>query len=97
MKPRIDTFFISERRDSLSRTTAWVTIRDDGRDAGVPVEAYPHLLRHVCGVALADQGADTRWIPDSLGHRHMPHTVMDTATTPARFARLWREPEALQA
>ncbi len=48
------------------------------------------MLRHACGFALADQGADTRLMQDDLGHRNMPHTVRDTATHPARFERLWQ-------
>jgi len=90
MKPQTDAFFISERRGPLSRKTAWVMIRDYGRLAGLPVDAHPHMLRHACGCALADQGADTRLIQDYLGHRNIQHTVMYTATNPARFERLWR-------
>ena len=59
-----------------------------GELAGLPVEAQPHMLRHACGCARADQGADTRWIQDDLGHRHMQHIVRDMATNPARFERL---------
>jgi len=90
MKPETDAFFISERRKPLSRKTAWVMIRDYGRDAGLPIDAHPHMLRHACGFALADQGADTRLIQDYLGHRNIQHTVRYTATNPARFERLWR-------
>jgi type 1 fimbriae regulatory protein FimB len=90
MQPETDAFFISERRGPLSRKTAWVMIRDYGRAAGLSVEAHPHMLRHACGFALADQGADTRLIQDYLGHRNIQHTVMYTATNPARFERLWR-------
>ena len=90
MKPATDAFFISERRGPLSRKTAWVMIRDYGRLAGLPVEAHPHMLRHACGFALADQGADTRLIQDYLGHPNIQHTVKYTATNPARFERLWR-------
>ena len=43
------------------------------------------MLRHACGFALADQGADTQLIQDFLGHRNIQHTVMYTATNPARF------------
>ena len=39
--------------------TAWLAVRN-GERAGLPLPAYPHLLRHACGYALADQGADTR-------------------------------------
>src|SRR5712691_5837598 len=76
MKLAPDAFFISERRTSLSRKTAWLAIREYGRRAGLPVEAHPHMLRHACGFALADQGADTRLIQDYLGHRNIQHTVM---------------------
>ena len=90
MKPKTDAFFISERRKALSRKTVWLAIRTYGKLAGLPVEAYPHMLRHACGFALADQGADTRLIQDYLGHRNIQHTVRYTATNPARFERLWR-------
>ena len=90
MEPETDAFFISERRGLLSRKTAWVMIRHYGELAGLSVDAHPHMLRHACGFALADQGADTRFIQDYLGHRNIQHTVMYTATNPARFERLWR-------
>jgi integrase len=56
-----------------------------------PAPARPsHMLRHACGFALADQGADTRLIQDYLGHRNIQHTVKYTATNPTRFEKLWR-------
>jgi type 1 fimbriae regulatory protein FimB len=88
MKPETDTFFISERCGPLSRRTAWVMICAYGRLAGLSVEAHPHMLRHACGFALADQGADTRLIQDYVGHRNIQHTVRYTATNAARFERL---------
>ena len=90
MQPKTDAFFRSERRSRRSRKTAWVAIRTYGELACLPVEAHPHMLRHACGFVLADQGADTRWIQDDLGHRNRQHTVRDTATNPARCERLWR-------
>jgi len=90
MKPAGKTLFVSERRQPLSRKTAWALIRDYGKDAGLGVASHPHMLRHACGYALADQGADTRLIQDYLGHRNIQHTVRYTASNPARFERLWR-------
>ena len=90
MQPETDAFFVSERRRPLSRKTAWVFIRAYGEEAGLALPAHPHMLRHACGFALADQGADTRLIQDYLGHRNIQHTVRYTPTNPARFERLWR-------
>jgi type 1 fimbriae regulatory protein FimB len=90
MQPGTDAFFISERRRPLSRKMAWVLVRQYGEQAGLSVDAHPHMLRHACGYALADQGADTRLIQDYLGHRNIQHTVRYTATNHARFERLWR-------
>jgi type 1 fimbriae regulatory protein FimB len=90
MKPETDDFFLSNRRGALSRKTAWLAIKKYGERAGLPLPAHPHMLRHACGFALADQGADTRLIQDYLGHRNIQHTVIYTAANPARFERLWR-------
>lgn len=90
MKPETDAFFISERLNQLNRRTAWAAIRRYGELAGLSLEAHPHMLRHACGYALANQGADTRLIQDYLGHRNIQHTVRYTATNSARFERLWR-------
>jgi type 1 fimbriae regulatory protein FimB len=90
LKPEGDAFFVSERRSPLSRKTVWAAICTYGKKAELSVPAHPHMLRHACGFALADQGADTRLIQDFLGHRNIQHTVMYTATNPARFEKLWR-------
>ncbi len=90
MAPTTETLFVSERRGPLSRKTAWTFIRAYGEAAGLDVAAHPHMLRHACGFALADQGADTRLIQDYLGHRNIQHTVRYTAANPARFEKLWR-------
>lgn len=90
MAPDTDAFFISERRAALSRKTVFAAIRKYGELAELPLPVHPHMLRHACGFALADQGADTRLIQDYLGHRNIQHTVRYTATNPARFEKLWR-------
>ncbi|EKM8334997.1 tyrosine-type recombinase/integrase, partial [Salmonella enterica] len=57
---------------------------------GLPVCAHPHMLRHACGYALADNGADTRLIQDYLGHRNIRHTVRYTASNAAQgIGALW--------
>jgi type 1 fimbriae regulatory protein FimB len=90
LKPEGDVFFVSERRTPLNRKTAWFAIKSYGEKADLAIAAHPHMLRHACGFALADQGADTRLIQDYLGHRNIQHTVIYTATNLARFEKLWK-------
>ena len=82
--------FLSTRGTALSRKTFWALLRGYGELAGLALPPHPHMLRHACGFALADQGADTRPIQDYLGHRNIQHTVRYTATNPVRFEKLWR-------
>jgi len=92
MKPpsSVKTLFISEQRKPLHRSTVNLLLRTYSAAASLPLLAHPHMLRHACGFALADQGADTRLIQDYLGHRNIQHTVKYTATNTARFEKLWR-------
>jgi type 1 fimbriae regulatory protein FimB len=77
MKPpsSVRTFFISEQRKPLHRSTVNLLLRTYSAASSLPMLAHPHMLRHACGFALADQGADTRLIQDYLGHRNIQHTV----------------------
>jgi type 1 fimbriae regulatory protein FimB len=90
MKPTGRAFFVSEQRKPLHRSTVNLMMQTYSKAASLPLLAHPHMLRHACGFALADQGADTRLIQDYLGHRNIQHTVRYTATNPARFEKLWR-------
>lgn len=90
MQPTGKTFFVSEQRKPLHRSTINFLLGVCSRAPALPFSAHPHMLRHTCGFALADQGADTRLIQDYLGHRSVQHTVRYTAANPARFERLWR-------
>jgi type 1 fimbriae regulatory protein FimB len=90
MKPTGKAFFVSEQRQPLHRSTVNLALRKYSAAASLPLLAHPHMLRHACGFALADQGADTRLIQDYLGHRNIQYTVKYTATNPARFEKLWR-------
>lgn len=66
-------------------------IREAGKRAGLAVKAHPHMLRHACGFALADNGVDTRLLQDYLGHRNIQHTVRYTASNAARFKGVWKK------
>jgi hypothetical protein len=85
MKPTGKTFFASEQRKPLHRSTVNLLLRKYSAAASLPLLVHPQMPRHACGFALADQGADTRLIQDYLGHRTIQPTVKYTATNPARF------------
>src|SRR5947199_7110565 len=50
------SFFCSERGKALSRITVWLAIKNYSTKVGLSIVAHPHMLRHACGFALADQG-----------------------------------------
>ncbi|EAT1700420.1 DNA recombinase, partial [Salmonella enterica] len=85
-----DWLFISRTGNPLSRQQLYNILTDVSRKGGLSVNAHPHMLRHACGYALADKGADTRLIQDYLGHRNIRHTVRYTASNAARFGEIWR-------
>lgn len=82
--------FITRTGRHLSRQQVYNIISQAGRRAGLCIDAHPHMLRHACGYALADNGVDTRLIQDYLGHRNIRHTVRYTASSAARFEGIWQ-------
>ncbi|MBP1132307.1 MULTISPECIES: tyrosine-type DNA invertase [Serratia] len=81
--------FLSQKGRSLSRQQIYNILRKYGLAAGISIPLHPHMLRHSCGFALANTGADTRLIQDYLGHRNIHHTVLYTASNHARFLGIW--------
>jgi type 1 fimbriae regulatory protein FimB/type 1 fimbriae regulatory protein FimE len=61
-----------------------------GRAAGIGFRVHPHMLRHSCGVKLANDGHDTRRIQEYLGHCSIQHTVKYTALSPEPYKNFWR-------
>ncbi|EKI4283945.1 tyrosine-type recombinase/integrase [Escherichia coli] len=86
-----DYLFISTMGKNISRQQFYNILSSTGKQAGLSIAVHPHMLRHACGYALADNGIDTRLIQDYLGHRNIRHTVIYTASNSARFARLWKK------
>ena len=80
--------FVSERGTPFTRQGLYYLITVIGQRAGLK-HVHPHMLRHSCGYALADKGADARLIQDYLGHRDLRHTARYTRTAVKRFEGLW--------
>lgn len=83
--------FISQKGGALSRQQVYKMLRNFGIQASLSVSLNPHMLRHSCGYALANRGADTRLIQDYLGHRNIQHTVLYTSSNHSRFAGVWQK------
>ncbi|EAB2306355.1 tyrosine-type recombinase/integrase [Salmonella enterica] len=81
--------FVSKKGCPLSRQQFYKILSGAGKKATLTVNPHPHMLRHACGYALADNGVDTRLIQDYLGHRNIRHTVRYTAANAARFEGIW--------
>ena len=85
----VKTFFVSEQRKPLHRSTVNLLL-DKYSAASLPLHAHPHMLRHACGYALADQGADTRLIqglPRTPQHpAHRPVYGQQSGAIPAALA-----------
>lgn len=85
-----DYLFLSTHGAKISRQWVYKLCARYSQRAGLRVKVHPHMLRHACGYALANQGLDTRLIQDYLGHRNIHHTVLYTASNPGRFHRAWK-------
>jgi integrase len=81
--------FVSERGAPFSAAGFAKLIERAGIGAKLPFKAHPHMLRHACGYALANRGADTRTLQAYLGHRSIQSTVRYTELVPGRFKNIW--------
>jgi site-specific recombinase XerD len=83
--------FTSERAGPFTTAGFARMMERAGVEAGMPFKVHPHMLRHACGFALANNGHDTRALQAYLGHRNIQHTVRYTELSPTRFKDFWRQ------
>jgi integrase len=83
--------FVSERGAPFSVSGFRRMVERASLDAGLEIKAHPHMLRHACGYALANQGTDTRTLQAYLGHRNISNTVRYSELASGRFKGLWRD------
>jgi hypothetical protein len=67
--------FVSERGAPFSISGFRRMVERATETARLEIKAHPHMLRHACGYALANQGTDTRTLQAYLGHRSISNTV----------------------
>jgi integrase len=93
-EPRSAFVFTSERGSPFTTAGFARMMERAGVEAKLGFQAHPHMLRHACGFALANQGHDTRSLQAYLGHKNIQHTVRYSELTPTRFKDFWRERDA---
>jgi integrase len=89
--PRGEFVFTTGRGTPLSPAGFFKIVTRAAAAAKLDIKAHPHMLRHACGYALANNGTDTRTLQAYLGHRQIANTVRYTELAPGRFRNIWRD------
>ena len=88
--PKSPFVFTSERGSPFTTAGFARMVERAAVEAKLGFPAHPHMLRHACGFALANNGHDTPALQAYLGHRNIQHTVRYTELSPGRFKDFWR-------
>lgn len=75
---RATVLFLSNRGQALSRDRILQIIKKRAKEAGIPENVYPHIMRHSFATHLLENGADLRVIQDMLGHADLATTQIYT-------------------
>ena len=70
--------FLSNRGRGLTTQRVYDIVKEVARLSGLPVNIYPHLLRHSFATHLLTNGADLRVIQELLGHADIATTQIYT-------------------
>ncbi len=87
---RATVLFLSNRGQALSRDRILQIIKKRAKEAGIPENVYPHIMRHSFATHLLENGADLRVIQDMLGHADLATTQIYTHVERKRLVNIVR-------
>ncbi len=73
--------FLNNRGKRLTRQSAWTTVLNAAKEAGLQGRVSPHVFRHSYATHLLDGGADIRVVQELLGHASVTTTQIYTLVT----------------
>ena len=80
--------FEGSERSKYSGTSITKLVRDARIAAGIQKKITPHVLRHSFATHLMDNGTDTRYIQELLGHASLETTAIYAHVSTKDFQKI---------